>query len=93
MNKTGTENKFVIMDIVLYLWVSVHQNDIVMSKSQEYVYFFIGGGWNSEYGTSIEDVKEKVRERWSDSPTLQVDWDSFHLPTEGEMKGLLSLFY
>jgi hypothetical protein len=64
-----------------------------MSKSQEYVFFFIGGGWNSEYGTSVEEVKEKVRQKYKDSPTLKVDWNSFHLPTEGEMKGLLSLFY
>jgi|APGre2960657373_1045057.scaffolds.fasta_scaffold09571_3 hypothetical protein len=45
-----------------------------MSESQEYNFEFVGGKEGIVYGTSLEDVKDKVRKKYNKN---LVDWDSF----------------
>lgn len=59
----------------------------------EWMYNFIGGGWNTEWAYTREQAIAQARERWGDSPNLQIDEDSFYASTPEAMKSALSTFY
>jgi len=63
------------------------------NQRQEYIYNFIGGGWNSEYAYSLQEAISQAKARWGDSQTLIVDEKSFRVPTEAQMNLALSNFY
>jgi hypothetical protein len=63
-----------------------------VKKLKEWTFYFIGGGWNTEWAYTKAQAKKQAKKRF-DSPNLQVDMDSFHIASEEETKHLLSLFY
>jgi hypothetical protein len=59
-------------------------------KLKEYTYYFIGGGWNSEWAyTKAQAKKQAIAKGWGH----EIDMDSFHIASKEETKSLLSLFY
>lgn len=69
------------------------QLDNLISEKREYMYNFIGGGWNTEYAHTVEDAIKQARARWGDDNRLQVDEKTFHVTNERELRSALSLFY
>jgi hypothetical protein len=61
-------------------------------KTQEYTYNFKGGGFNSEYATSLEEAIIQAKNRWSHT-NLVVDETSFRILTEDEERKLMNNFY
>ena len=61
------------------------------SEKQEYLYNFIGGGWNSEYAHSVEEAIFQAKNRWSNSANSEIDETSFRISTDKEYYSLLSL--
>ena len=62
-------------------------------KNKEYLYNFIGGGWNSEFATTKRKAIAQAKKRWNDSKGLDVDVNSFRISTPSDYQNLLSLFY
>jgi hypothetical protein len=60
------------------------------TKLTEYTFYFIGGGWNTEWAKSPEEAYELALSREYNFP---IDKNSFHIASEQETKSLLSLFY
>lgn len=87
------ENDSVIEDII-----KEYNNEIArLNKStyerREYLYNFIGGGWNSEWAYTVEEAIEQAQNRWAaDSPKLRVDMESFRVSTPSDYSSLLSMF-
>ena len=67
--------------------------DNLISEKREYIYNFVGGGWNSEYALTVEDAIAQAQARWGDDKRLQVDTKSFRVSTPESMRAALSLFY
>jgi hypothetical protein len=63
-----------------------------LTTKREYLYNFIGGGWNSEYAHTQELAIKQANERWSDG-NHQPDLNSFRVSTPADYQNLLSLFY
>ena len=59
---------------------------------KEYLFNFIGGGWNSEMALSKKGAINQAREKYS-LTLLQIDEKSFRLSTKKDKDQLLSLFY
>jgi hypothetical protein len=59
----------------------------------EWMYNFIGGGWNTEWAFTREQAIAQARERWSDSPNLKIDESSFYASTPEAIQSALSTFY
>jgi hypothetical protein len=62
------------------------------NQKQEYIYNFIGGGWNSEFAYSTQEAIAQAKARWGDSKILIVDEKSFRVPSDCEMKLAMSNF-
>lgn len=57
---------------------------------QEWVYNFIGGGWNSEFAVTKEEAIEKAKIRWGKPEEL--DTKSFRTVSVMEMSNLMNQF-
>jgi hypothetical protein len=65
-----------------------------MNKPQtQYLYNFIGGGWNSEFAHTKAQAIKQAKNRWKGDGGLKVDTDSFRKSTPTDYNNLLSLFY
>jgi hypothetical protein len=65
-----------------------------MEKTKkEYLYNFIGGGWNSEFATTKRKAIAQAKKRWNDSKGLDVDVNSFRISTPNDYNACMSLFY
>lgn len=62
-------------------------------KNKEYLYNFVGGGWNSEFAKTRRGAISQAKKRWKDSPNLVVDEESFRVSTPEDYNSCLSLFY
>lgn len=62
-------------------------------KNKEYLYNFVGGGWNSEYAKTKRGAISQAKKRWKDSPDLVIDEKSFRVSTPEDYNNCLSLFY
>jgi len=62
-----------------------------LTTKREYLYNFIGGGWNSEWAHTRELAIKQAKERWGFS--MEVDPDSFRVATHFDHQHLLSLFH
>ena len=67
--------------------------DNLISEKREYMYNFVGGGWNSEYARTVEEAIEQAKQRWGDDTKLEVDTKSFRVSTPESMRAALSLFH
>ena len=66
--------------------------DEALTTKREYLYNFVGGGWNSEYAHTRELAIKQANERWSDGKH-QPDPATFRVSTPADYQNLLSLFY
>lgn len=65
---------------------------------KEYLYNFVGGGWNSEFAQTKSQAIKQAKARWegatqSGNPHLEVDPNSFRISTKEDYRNLMSLFY
>ena len=87
------ENNSVIEDIIKEYNNEIARLNKSIHERREYLYNFIGGGWNSECAYTVEEAIEKAQNRWAaDSPKLCVDVDSFRVSTPSDYSSLLSMF-
>ena len=71
------------------LVVELKERQSVLSKNHQWLFNFVGGGWNSSFGMDKEEaIKAAVKEYGKG-----VDTKSFRISTESEERALLSLFY
>ena len=60
----------------------IAQLDKVINEKREYVYNFVGGGWNSEHAHTVEEAIAQAKARWADTnPWYEIDTKSFRQPT------------
>jgi hypothetical protein len=62
-------------------------------KNKEYLYNFVGGGWNSEFAKTKKGAIKAAKVRWGTDNRLVVDEKSFRVSTPSDYQNLLSLFY
>lgn len=60
---------------------------------KEYLYNFVGGGWNSEFALTKRKAIAQAKKRWAGEANLIVDPKSFRISTPSDYKACLSLFY
>ena len=63
------------------------------TEKQEYLYNFVGGGWNSEYAHSVEEAILQAKNRWSDSSNSEIDETSFRVSSNDDYNALIRLAY
>jgi hypothetical protein len=66
-----------------------------LSTKREYLFNFIGSGWNSEYAFTEEQAIEQAIEKYGNPDTqnsLRVDIKSFRVSTPSDYQNLLSMF-
>ena len=63
-----------------------------MKTNKQYLYNFVGGGWNSEWATSKRGAIKAAKARWQPH-RLVIDEQSFRLSTPSEYIMLMSLFH
>ena len=61
-------------------------------EKQEYLYNFIGGGWNSEYAYNVEEAIHQAKISLGKSSTLKVDETSFRLITKNDYNTCMNSF-
>ena len=64
-----------------------------MKTNKQYLYNFVGGGWNSEWATTNRGAIKQAKARWKGDGGLVVDENSFRISTDSECNSLMSLFY
>ena len=67
-----------------------------LATKWEFLFNFIGGGWNSEIAFTEEDAIEQALFKYGHPDTqssLRVDVSSFRVSTPGDYKAQLSSFY
>lgn len=55
----------------------------------EFLFNFMGGGWNSEYAHTLEEAQQLATEKYQS----EVDLKSFRVSTPADYNNLLSLFH
>jgi len=83
----------VVADIMNEYTQEINKLDSLIGTKREYMYNFIGGGWNSEWAYTQEEAIEQAQARWGEDKRLQVDIKSFSVATDAALKTALSLFY
>jgi hypothetical protein len=78
MNKTIKENQTLINQLT----------KAIIARYQ-FLFNFIGGGWNSEYAHTLEEAQELAKAKYSS----EIDLKSFRVSTPADYNNLLSLFY
>jgi len=78
MNKTIEENQCLIDQLTK-----------ATTARYQFLFNFIGGGWNSEYAHTKEEAQQVAKEKYSS----EVDLNSFRVSTPADYNNLLSLFY
>jgi|688.fasta_scaffold169419_4 hypothetical protein len=76
------ENEQVIQDLIK-----------ATDKRYEFLFNFIGGGWNSEYAFTKEEAQAMALEKYKDSNNCKVDLKTFRVSTSSDYENLLSMFY
>jgi len=64
--------------------------ELELYKKREYIFNFVGGGWNSVWASYVEEAWNLAATMYGD---LKVDKKSFRESTPADMQNMLSLFY
>ncbi len=62
-------------------------------KDKEYMYNFIGGGWNTVWAKTIRGARKQAIQQWADTPDLTVDIDSVRLATTEDKRTAMRNFW
>jgi len=68
----------------------VEKISAIVQKRREYIFNFVGGGWNTVHAHYLEEAQANAKTQYGD---LKVDPKSFRESTPEDMKNMLSLFY
>jgi hypothetical protein len=60
-----------------------------LATRREFLFNFMGGGWNSEYAHTLEEAQQLATEKYQS----EVDLKSFRVSTPADYNNLLSLFH
>jgi len=74
----------------------INQLEKATSARYEFLFNFIGGGWNSEWAHTKEEAMELAKAKYSTDDykgTCVPDMKSFRVSTPADYNNLLSLFY
>jgi hypothetical protein len=62
-------------------------------EKKEYLFNFVGGGWNSEFAKTRRGAIAQARKRYKGDSICVVDEKSFRLSTPADYRACMSLFY
>jgi len=62
------------------------------SPKKEYLFNFVGGGWNSEFAITRRSAIAQAKKRYKGNSECVVDEKSFRLSTPKDYKMCMSLF-
>jgi hypothetical protein len=62
-------------------------------EKKEYLFNFIGGGWNSEFAKTKRSAIAQAKKRFKGDRICIVDEKSFRLSTPADYQANMSLFY
>lgn len=62
-------------------------------KQKEYLFNFVGGGWNSVWAKTKRGAIAQALKKYKGDNVCVVDVNSFRLCSEGDYRNLMSLFY
>jgi type II secretory pathway pseudopilin PulG len=74
-----------------YVWNENMSYDAALNASApvEYIFNFIGGGWNTVHAKNMTEAIAKAKDAYS----IEVDEKSFRLSTPEDLKSNLAMFY
>jgi hypothetical protein len=62
-------------------------------KRKQYIYTFVGGGWNTEWAKTKRGAIRQAKERWKGDDRLIVNEQSFQVATDEMLRSAMSLFW
>ena len=62
-------------------------------EKKEYLFNFVGGGWNSEFAKTSRGAIAQAKKRWANNDNLVIDERSFRVSTPRDYNSCMSLFY
>ena len=87
----------IMLDVINETLSEVEKIDAVINKQREYLFNFVGGGWNSELAYTVEEAKEQAIIKYgkptTDSKVTNIDLKTFRVSTPTDYSNLLSLFH
>ena len=97
-NTTSLFDKDLQAQIITIIRETETEIEIIKERKRkkEYLFNFIGGGWNSEMAYYEEEAIEQALFKYGHPDTqesLRVDINSFRISTPSDYKQQLSLFY
>lgn len=63
---------------------------VALNQRVEWVFTFVGGGWNTEWALTKEEAIEQAK---AEGYQGEINWESFHVSSEDEMQNLLRSFW
>lgn len=60
---------------------------------KQYVFTFVGGGWNSVYAKTLRGAIREIKQQWPNKPGLVPDLKSVHLTNQEEYDFLMRSFW
>lgn len=72
---------------------TLNEEWLFLRKRKEWIFNFVGGGWNTIMGVDKEEAINNAKEEWKNSKYLDVDNDSFRISTPEDYKTNLASFY
>tara|TARA_R100000734_G_scaffold11799_2_gene8774 strand:+ start:486 stop:686 length:201 start_codon:yes stop_codon:yes gene_type:complete len=62
-------------------------------KRKQYIYTFVGGGWNTEWAKTKRGAIRQAKDRWKGNDKLVVNEQSFQIATDEMLRSAMSLFW
>lgn len=62
-------------------------------KRKQYIYTFVGGGWNTEWAKTKRGAIRQAKDRWKGNDKLIVNEQSFQIATDEMLRSAMSLFW
>ena len=79
----------VLVEIMAENASTIDKLRVAIAQRYEFLFNFIGGGWNSEYAHTMEEAQIAANAKY----TSEVDLKSFRVSTPSDYNALMSSFY
>ena len=83
----------LLLEVINEMFKEMESIKEILAKKNEYLFNFVGGGWNSVNAYTEEEAIILAKEKYKDSNTLIVDEKTFRVTSKEDYANLLSLFY
>lgn len=96
IGEDGRQLRFTLQPIINETVAEIAAIEKQLATKWEFLFNFIGGGWNSEIAFTEEDAIEQALFKYGHPDTqtsLRVDVGSFRVSTPGDYNAQLSSFY